>query len=82
MSIAAPALSVAARAPNIATAAPYIPANDSIAVEVFLNGTRKAHLKEKFGWGSGLPELPREGVRAGKTGSSGRASRACVDGGV
>src|SRR5579859_1045635 len=42
----------------------YIPANDSVAVETFetsLTGMQKAKLKKKYGWGSGLPQLSREG---------------------
>jgi integrase len=50
----------------IAGAAPYSPADDSVAVEIYLDGMRKARLKQKFGWGTGLPKLPREG--AGKPG--------------
>jgi ribosomal protein L37AE/L43A len=39
---------------------PYIPSEDADAVEVFLSSFRKASLKKKYGWGSGLPKLPRE----------------------
>jgi hypothetical protein len=46
----------------IAGAAPYSPADDSVAVEIYLDGMRKARLKQKFGWGTGLPKLPREGA--------------------
>src|ERR1700674_874739 len=42
------------------TSGPYIPADDVGAVEIFLVGLRKARLEEKYGWGTGLPELPRE----------------------
>jgi predicted RNA-binding Zn-ribbon protein involved in translation (DUF1610 family) len=45
----------------VSVAAPYIPAEDSVAVKIFLDGRRRARLKEKYGWGTGLPELPREG---------------------
>jgi predicted RNA-binding Zn-ribbon protein involved in translation (DUF1610 family) len=51
-------LSVSTRA---SAPTPYAPADDSVAVEIYLTGMRKAQLKKKFGWGSGLPELPREG---------------------
>ena len=37
----------------------YVPADDSDAV-IYLSSTRKAKLKEKYGWGAGLPKLPRE----------------------
>jgi predicted RNA-binding Zn-ribbon protein involved in translation (DUF1610 family) len=45
----------------VSAAAPYTPANDTVAVEIYLSGFCKARLKEKYGWGSGLPELSREG---------------------
>jgi predicted nucleic acid-binding Zn-ribbon protein len=41
--------------------APYLPGNDPIALEIYLDGMRKMRLKEEYGWGSGLPKLPREG---------------------
>ncbi len=40
---------------------PYSPTNDSVALELFLGSHRKARLKEKYGWGTGLPKLEREG---------------------
>ena len=39
---------------------PYIPSEDSVARAIHFSGMRKAQLKEKYGWGSGIPELPRE----------------------
>lgn len=54
--------------PVLSTPAPvferYVPANDFVAFETFetsFHGMRKASLKGKYGWGSGLPKLPREG---------------------
>jgi len=38
----------------------YVPADDAEAVAIYLSSTRKAQLKEKYGWGTGLPKLPRE----------------------
>lgn len=45
---------------SLPTFEPYIPADDSLAIEIFLGGMRKSRLKQKYGWGSGLPKLPRE----------------------
>jgi predicted nucleic acid-binding Zn-ribbon protein len=38
-----------------------VPADDSEAVEIYLSSARKAQLKQMYGWGTGLPELSREG---------------------
>ena len=38
----------------------YVPAEDSEAVTIYLSSIRKAGLKKKHGWGTGLPKLPRE----------------------
>jgi len=40
--------------------AAYVPAADSEAVAIYLSCMRKAGLKQKYGWGTGLPKLPRE----------------------
>lgn len=37
---------------------PYRPANDAVAIGIFLDGARKTRLKEKYRWGTGLPKLP------------------------
>jgi hypothetical protein len=61
MSVAFTSLAVSVPLPDFASiSGPYIPADDSVAVETFLSGMRKARLKERFGWGTGLPKLPRE----------------------
>lgn len=38
----------------------YVPAEDSEAIAIYLSSRRKAGLKAKYGWGCGLPKLPRE----------------------
>src|SRR6516225_1221871 len=40
--------------------ATYVPAAGSDAVAIYLSSVRKARLKEQYGWGTGLPKLPRE----------------------
>jgi predicted nucleic acid-binding Zn-ribbon protein len=45
---------------TLASPLAYSPASDSVAVEIFLGGMRKASLKRKYGWGTGLPRLDRE----------------------
>jgi predicted nucleic acid-binding Zn-ribbon protein len=46
---------------SVIAAVPYVPASDPAALELFLGGMQKARLKKEYGWGSGLPELPRAG---------------------
>jgi len=55
MASVAEALTVSLRCP-----ATYVPAADSEAVAIYLSSARKARLKEQYGWGTGLPKLPRE----------------------
>ena len=38
----------------------YSPAKDSVAIETYLGGMRKASLKKRYGWGTGLPKLDSE----------------------
>lgn len=38
----------------------YVPSDDSEALAIYLDSMRKARLKKEYGWGSGLPKLPRE----------------------
>lgn len=38
----------------------YVPADDSEATEIYLTSVRRARLKKEYGWGTGLPKLPRE----------------------
>jgi predicted nucleic acid-binding Zn-ribbon protein len=46
---------------TIAPGLAYSPADDSVAIDVFLGGARKAALRGKYGWGTGLPKLDQEG---------------------
>ena len=39
---------------------PYVPADDPVAAELYVDSMRKEKLKQKYGWGTGLPRLLRE----------------------
>jgi predicted nucleic acid-binding Zn-ribbon protein len=46
----------------------YSPAKDSVAIETYLSGMRKASLKKRYGWGTGLPKLERESCPSEQSG--------------
>jgi len=43
-----------------------VPSEDADALETYLSDPRKQCLKEKYGWGSGLPKIPRGSVPDGQ----------------